>query len=135
MRIVVPIWNDKVSPVLDTASRLLILDTDLDNRVLRSEAYLDEQDISRRCFRIRKLGVDVLICGAVSRSFSDLLAANGVRVIPGIAGSIEEILEAYFNGTLDQSKFLMPGCSPKTVARRDHKRPGTPPAPKDANQS
>ena len=134
MRIVVPIWNDKVSPVLDTASRLLVLDTGIDNRVSRSEAYLDEQDISRRCFRIRKLGADVLICGAVSRSFSDLLAANGIRVIPGIAGCIEEILEAYFNGTLDQSKFLMPGCSPKTAVQREHKRQPMSPDSKETDQ-
>jgi len=120
MRIVVPIWNNKVSPVLDTASRLLVLDTDIDNRISRSEVFLDEQDISRRCFCIQKLGVDVLICGAISRSFSDLLAANDIRLIPGISGDIEEILLAFFAGTLDQRKFLMPGCRPQTTVKRNH---------------
>jgi predicted Fe-Mo cluster-binding NifX family protein len=73
------------------------------------EAYLGEQEISRRCSRIRKLGVDVLICGAVTRTFSDLLKASGIDIIQGISGKIEEILEAYFNGALIQTKFLMPG--------------------------
>ena len=124
MRIVVPIWDDKVSPVLDTASRLLVVDAGDERQIARSEAYLDEQDISRRCFRIRKLGVDVLICGALSRPFSDLLAANGIHVIQGISGDIEEILAAYFNGTLDQSRFLMPGCCPNATAnvRRNNKK-------------
>ena len=73
------------------------------------KAHLGEQEISRRCFRIRKLGVDVLICGAISRTFSDLLEASGIDIIQGISGKIEEILKAYFNGALIQTKFLMPG--------------------------
>jgi len=73
------------------------------------ETSLGEQEISRRCFRIRKLGIDVLICGAVTRTFSDLLEASGIDIIQGISGKIEEILEAYFNGALIQTKFLMPG--------------------------
>lgn len=125
MRIVVPIWDGKVSPLLDTASRLLILDAGEGKHLTRSETFLDEQDISRRCFRIRKLDADVLICGALSRSFSDLLAANGIHVIPGISGAIEDILAAYFKGTLDQSKFLMPGCCPqKTEKAKRRSRKG-----------
>ena len=110
MKIAVPIWGGKVSPVLDTASKLLILETLDQNKICRTEAPLNEQEISRRCFRIQKLDIDVLICGAVSWPFSERLAASGINIIPGISGTVEEILEAYFGGTLNQSKFLMPGC-------------------------
>jgi predicted Fe-Mo cluster-binding NifX family protein len=110
MKIAVPIWEDKVSPVLDTAAKLLIIETLNQNEIGRTEALLDELEISRRCFRIRKLNIDVLICGAVSRTLSDILAASGIHIIPGIAGPVEEILGAYFSGALNQSKFLMPGC-------------------------
>ena len=110
MKIAVPIWENKVSPVLDTAAKLLIVETLNQNEIGRTEAFLDELEISRRCFRIRKLNIDVLICGAVSRAFSDMLAVSGIHVIPGIAGPVEEILGAYFSGALNQSKFLMPGC-------------------------
>ena len=110
MKIAVPIWEDKVSPVLDTATKLLIVETLNRNEIGRTEAFLDELEISRRCFRIRKLNIDVLICGAVSRTFSDMLAASGIDIIPGIAGTVEEILGAYFSDALNQSKFLMPGC-------------------------
>jgi len=113
MRIALPIWEDKISPVLDTASRLLILETMDQKKFSRKEAALEEKEISRRCFRIRKLGVDLLICGAVSRSFSDLLQASGVNIIPGISGAVEDILDAYFKGNLNQPKFLMPGYQRK----------------------
>jgi predicted Fe-Mo cluster-binding NifX family protein len=122
MRLAVPIWEDKVSPVLDTAAKLLILETSDREKISRVEADLSEQDISRRCYRIRMLEVDVLICGAVSRSFADLLKASGIDVIPGISGDIEDILQAYFSGTLHQSKFLMPGCGKSPVGKDNRSR-------------
>ena len=122
MRIAVPIWDNKVSPVLDTASKLLILETLDREKVSRVEADLSERDISRRCYRIRTLEVDVLICGAVSRPFAELLEGSGIDIIPGISGDIEDILQAYFSGTLNQSKFLMPGCRKDPVNKDNRPR-------------
>ena len=113
MRIAVPIWEDKVSPVLDTAAKLLILETLDQKKISRSEAFLNEPEILKRCFRIQKLDIDVLICGAISRPFSERLAAAGINIIPGISGAVEEIVAAYFCGMLNQSKYLMPGCRQK----------------------
>jgi len=110
MRIAVPIWEDKVSPVLDTAAKLLILEILDQKNTSRTEAFLNEQEISKRCFRIQKLDIDVLICGAISRPFSERLAAAGINIIPGISGAVEEIVAAYFGGTLNQAKYAMPGC-------------------------
>lgn len=113
MKIAVPIWEDKVSPVLDTAGKLLVLDTLGRKHVSRTEFLLSEQEISKRCFRIQKLGIDVLICGAVSRAFAEILSAAGIQIIPGISGEVEEIVTAYIKGTLNQAKYLMPGCKRK----------------------
>jgi len=129
MRIALPVWGNKVSPVLDTASRLLVVDTFDRKKVSRTETVLEELDISRRCLRIGKLNVDVLICGAVSRAFDGLLKASGVRTLQGISGEIEDVLEAFFNGNLYQSRFLMPGC-------RGHDMPAfaTPPDKSDTEE-
>lgn len=110
MRIAIPIWGDKVSPVLDTASRLLIVEVADQTEVSRFEIYLDEQDLSRRCFRIQGMEVDILICGAISRPFLRMLMASGINIIPEISGHAEEVLEAYLKGNLFHSRFLMPGC-------------------------
>ena len=109
MKIAIPIWEDKVSPVLDTASRLLVVEFEDQEEATRFETFLDEQDISRRCVRIRRLGVDTLICGAISRGFSNILEASGIHVVPGISGHPEDVLDAYLNGDLFRSKFFMPG--------------------------
>ena len=109
MKIAIPVWEDKISPVLDAASRLLIVELEDQKEVSRFETYLDEQDMSRRCVRIRGLGVDTLICGAISRGFSKILEASGIHIVPGISGHPEDVLDAYVNGNLFRSKFFMPG--------------------------
>ncbi len=110
MRIAIPIWEDKISPVLDTASRLLIVEIEDRNVASRFEIYLDEQDLSRRCFRIRGMEVDILICGAISQHFARMLLGSGIDLIPEISGQTEEVLKAYLQGDLFNSRFLMPGC-------------------------
>jgi predicted Fe-Mo cluster-binding NifX family protein len=110
MRIAIPVWEDKVSPVLDTASRLLIVDIENRNEARRFEIYLDEQDLSRRCLRIRGMEIGTLICGAISRPFERMLAASGIRVIRDISGHSEKVLNAHLRGELLNSNFLMPGC-------------------------
>ena len=108
MRIALSIWEDKVSPVLDTAARLLIIDNE-SHRESRFVANLPEKDLSERCAFIRSLDIDVLICGAVSRHLIKMLLASGIEVVSGISGHVEDVLNAHLHGNLAQSKFLMPG--------------------------
>jgi len=109
MKIGIPIWGDKISPVLDTASRLLVVETDGEKESSRFEVYLDNPSLLSRCTRIQGLGVDILICGALTRPFFRRLTASGIHIIPGISGHPEDVLNAYFHGDLSDSRFLMPG--------------------------
>ena len=111
MKIAIPIWEDVISPVLDTASMLLIVEVKEEGcEVSRFQIYIDDRDLVRRCLRIKGLEIDTLICGAVSRSFMSMLEAAGINIIPEISGRPEEVLEAYLHGDLFHSRFLMPGC-------------------------
>ena len=123
MNIAIPVWEGKVSPVFDTASRVMVLNLENQKETSRFEAYIDEHDLTRRCLRIRRLGVDILICGAVSRTFYGILTAAGIHVIPWVSGYAEDVLAAYLNGTLFDSRFLMPGCrrKPVTAGKPDFK--------------
>ena len=110
MRIAIPVWEDRVSPVLDTASKLLVIERDDQGDIWRNEIHLREQGLSQRASRIEKAGIDILICGAVSSPFSQILIASGINLISGISGCVEDVLRAYMRGCLTQPKFLMPGC-------------------------
>lgn len=110
MRIAIPIWENKISPVLDTASRLMIVEEVNGIESSRFEIYMDEVDLSRRCLRIQGLGIEILICGAISKPFLRMLRGYGITIIPEITGEAEDVLMAYFQGNLQGSNFLMPGC-------------------------
>ena len=122
MRIAIPLWEDKVSPVLDTAARLLVIEVKNQKEASRFETNMDEEDLSRRCYHIRGLAVDTLICGAISRPFSRMLLASGIDIIPEISGPIDDILDAYLQGNLFHSRFLMPGCKRLKSKRMNKQR-------------
>jgi predicted Fe-Mo cluster-binding NifX family protein len=109
MRIAISIWEDKISPVLDTASKLLIIDKDNSKESYRSEANLIEQDITQRCSFIGGLDLDVLICGAISRQLSEMIEACGIKIISGISGPAKDVIKAYLEGDLLHSGYFMPG--------------------------
>jgi predicted Fe-Mo cluster-binding NifX family protein len=110
MRIAIPVWRDRVSPVFDVAGSLRLVDLEDGAPLQRSHANLQEDDLGARVRKLSDLGVDVLICGAISRPLETMLAAAGVKVIAQICGGVEEVLDAYRTGGLGDLAFAMPGC-------------------------
>jgi len=110
MKIAIPIWGDKVSPVFDTALRLLVVEVKDRKEISRFVYYIGDEDLMRRCQHIRTLNVDILICGAVSYTFLQMLQSLGLEVIQQISGQVEEVLKAYLKGNIYNTKYLMPGC-------------------------
>jgi len=110
IRISIPIWSERVSPVFDVAKRLLIVDVGSTGEAGRREEYVSETDILSKARRVTELGVDVLICGAISRPLEVLLASAGIHVISYTCGLAEDVLHAFIAGRLNESRFSMPGC-------------------------
>ena len=110
MRIALSIWNDRISPVFDNSSRLLLIDLENGREIGRTEEPIGQAMIPDRAARLKELRINVLLCGAISRPLAYLLVASGVSVIPFLTGEIEEVLDAYLKGKLNDPHFLMPGC-------------------------
>jgi predicted Fe-Mo cluster-binding NifX family protein len=118
MNVGMPIWDGRISPVLDVAGRLLLVSTEDSAEVARREANLEQAPLAARVKRIRELGVDVLICGALSWPLEAMLVSAGVRVIPQMCGSVEDVLRAFLSGQLTDEAFRMPGCCGRRWRRR-----------------
>ena len=116
MRIAIPIWDGKVSPVFDCASRLMVVDVRGRRKKKLVETSIKEADLSRRCNRLKGLGVELLICGAISSQLMNMLMAVGIKVIPWISGEAEQVVHAYMNGSLCDRQFIMPGCDKEQLA-------------------
>jgi predicted Fe-Mo cluster-binding NifX family protein len=78
---------------------------------------LPEEMPVQRALRLTELGVEDLICGAVSRPLQALVSAYGIRVTAFIAGGAEEVIQAWLEDRLDREEFIMPGCCGRRKTR------------------
>lgn len=110
MRVAVAVWNGRVSPVFDGATRVMFCDLEGTSAVNRIEEALEPGPPWRRVERIAAAGAEVLICGAISRPLADMVLAAGIRLHPFVSGEVDEVLRAFASGRLDGPTFAMPGC-------------------------
>jgi predicted Fe-Mo cluster-binding NifX family protein len=88
------------------ATRLMVVD------VIGREATFTETHRlagADRAVAVAELGVDVLICGAVSRELEERMVASGIEVVAEIRGDASEVIRAKLDGALSQPCFVMPG--------------------------
>ncbi len=123
MKVAITTHDGRVSPVFDVARRLVLVDVEQGREATRKEEVLDQANPAARAQRIAEIGVDVLICGAISRPLQDMLTSSGVQVTPWVCGSVEEVLQAFLCGRLSDASFLMPGCCGRR--RRGHGHRGS----------
>ena len=111
MRIAIPDWNGQVSPVFDYAQRLLVIDTCDGVETGRQKTALVQFDLGRRALQLADLGVELLICGAISRPLEAAIKAQGVRIKRHVCGETKQILQTFLDRGHIPERFLMPGCS------------------------
>ncbi len=109
MKIAIPTWNGRVSPVFDTASRLLLVEANEKGEQSRSETDISDYFLPGKVARLRGLGVDTLICGAITRPLAHMVTTAGISLIPWISGSVEDVTQAFLSGNLFHIRFFMPG--------------------------
>ena len=112
MKIAMAVYGDYTSNVFDFAHRLLLVDIENGKEANRSEVALKSQLLPQRTGQLKDLGIDVLICGAISRSLANMVITSGIHVLPYVTGSIDDVLQAYLTGQLVKPEFSMPGCWP-----------------------
>ena len=110
-----PIWAGRVSPVFDVAKRLLLVEVEHSTVGCRMEHDLSA---GSRVSTLTRLGVELLICGAISRRLERSLCGAGIDVVSDTTGPVDEVVNAFLAGTLSDDRFAMPGCCRKRHRRR-----------------
>ncbi|KPK75879.1 MAG: hypothetical protein AMJ79_09200 [Phycisphaerae bacterium SM23_30] len=125
MKVAISVWQNKISSVFDFADKLLLIDLENGIEKSRKEITLTEQSGPERAARLRRLGVHVLICGAISRALAEMLTSSGIQVLSFLAGSTEQILAAYKTGNLSLPQYALPNVwvgAPRGFRRRRARR-------------
>lgn len=110
IKVAIPYWQGRISPVFDAARELAIFEFEPGSRGLRQDMDLTCEDFGFRAAQLSQAGVNVLICGAISRPLELAVSAMGIEVISQICGTVNEVFAAFKEGRLLQGGFLMPGC-------------------------
>ena len=108
-RVAIPIFQQRVSPVLDSCRHLLLIDIEKGTEKGRKNIYLGEMSLTERCDIFAQLKVAIVICGGVSEIFANMLAGSKISLLNGIAGEIDAVITAYLKDRLDNPQFYMPG--------------------------
>jgi predicted Fe-Mo cluster-binding NifX family protein len=108
-RIAVPIFQSRVSPVLDSCNDLMLVDLSEAGAVRRANVSLRKLSLGERAATMSRQGVEKIICAAVSDLMMACIVSRGIQVISGLSGEVEQIIAAYQRNQLDQDCFRMPG--------------------------
>jgi len=109
VKLAIPIWQGRISPLLDTATRLLVLTCRDGKEAGRQEVLLGTLDPEALAGKVAELQVDLLLCAALSEVLYRALRQQGVRVHPHLCGEIEAVLCAFCHHRLGEKEFRMPG--------------------------
>jgi predicted Fe-Mo cluster-binding NifX family protein len=110
MKIAFAAWNGRIAPLFDVTRRLHLVDTEGRRVVRESEESLEDEVPAGRAARLAALGVDTLVCGAISRPQEGLIQAYGIAVFPFVTGDLPAVVDAWRAGRLGSEVFAMPGC-------------------------
>ena len=118
MKTALTIWANRISPVFDAASMLLIVEIrDFKIQSRQYESFNPDRP-SHLAAKLARMHVSTLICGAISQRPAILLEAGNVRLIPFITGRVEKVLKAYARAMPMTPAFQMPGCQCRRRQRR-----------------
>ena len=110
MKLAIPVWQGRISPVFDVAGQLLLVELVDGREVARHEQMVSETTVEEQARKLAEIGVETLICAGISQSLETGLTDRGVRVIARLCGNVEEVLAAFVAGRLREERFAMPGC-------------------------
>ena len=115
MRVAVPIWGARISPVLDTATTLRLFRNGEDSSAPGADVALPADPLEK--IRAITQTADIVICGAVSNRMEQDLVHRGVTVHPWVMGEVDSVMDMWRCGRIGECEQTMPGCG-----RRGHGR-------------
>jgi predicted Fe-Mo cluster-binding NifX family protein len=110
MKAALTVWEGRVSPVFDVSREVLVLTIEAGAVGARSHESIDTPTAAKKIDRLLEMGIQTVICGAISEPVQHELTVRGMKVIGFVAGEIDEVVASFLAGTLPTPLLSMPGC-------------------------
>ena len=101
----------RIAPLFDSATTYELYETQGYKKETEFIGmYMYEQGAKDAINTLLSMNVNVVICGAISNEYEQLLLLHQIDLYSYISGDVEEVLQGWRTGKLDTPFFSMPGC-------------------------
>ncbi len=122
MKIAVSSFGDTIATTFDFADEIVVF-TCLNGQITDRQKYvLGDTFMPLRAQKLKELGIDTLICGAISRPAEIMLRHHDIEVITGITGNITMVVNEIVNGDINQPQYRLPGFTGRLCGRGKKRR-------------
>lgn len=113
MKLAITVWNGRIAPLFDVARHVLVVETEGFGKPIGSMMNVDLQndDVDKKVAALASLGIEAVVCGAISREYEEALMAADIEMDAYVAGDVTDVLDAWQGGIMRQRGYSMPGCS------------------------
>ena len=123
MKVLITVWNGRISPVFDVAKEGLLINVENGEVVSKDSVSIVYGTCMHKVDFIINEKIDVLICGAVSRRVELELIDKGIFVYSFVSGDIDEVITGFIHNRLTNAGFAMPGCGRRQrMGKNRHRR-------------
>ncbi len=119
MRLAITVWNNRISPVFDTARELVLAELGTESFHIETIIAIESDPFTALFLLREEKAIDLLLCGALCQRGEERLRAAGVEVLPFLAGELDDVLRHLVSGG-DPGVFALPGCRRHCCRRRQH---------------
>jgi len=100
IKVAIPVFLDRISPRLDCARKLLILEIEKTRLVDKSELDISHWPPDKKINHLRQMGIGQLICGGIRAEDKIGLNRFGIQVASPIFGELDTVIGDFLKGTL-----------------------------------
>jgi predicted Fe-Mo cluster-binding NifX family protein len=120
MKVAFAVWEKRIAPVFDTCRELVVVSIE-DGRIKERHGELILADsLVAKALRLREIGIDILICGAISKPFHEVILSYDIKIRACVVGDINDVVAAWRDDRLGvESSFKMMGCCKKMRYREE----------------
>ena len=111
MKTAFSVLDQRIAPVFDTSRSVLLVESAGGrNPAGGGLRAIAGETAQQKTSWLSGQQVDVLVCGAISRTLECCLEASGINVVPFVSGEVSEVMAAFSKGSIGDYAFTMPGC-------------------------
>lgn len=111
-------WNGRIAPLFDSSERFLLIEAEGSTDAAGECASFNGTSPAEKADCLHRYGVNTLLCGAISSDYQEALSDRGIETLSFLAGPLETVLSAWFQGTESLGGMHMPGCGCRRRRRR-----------------